>query len=1321
MTGRRRAISGQYLGEVSALSFLHVPPEFSSLPLLLAGSGSQLLLYNLEAGSLIKAFQVFEGIRVHGIACSDGFSVLDSAKLSFRVSVFGEKRVKLFSLNVALESEQLLFVDLGLECSLPRFSHWILDVSFLKSNSIAVGCSDNSVHVWDITNSCPIVDVQSPDKCLLYSMRLWGESLDTLRIASGTIFNEIIIWRVVHQEIYKASHISRLIGHEGSIFRIAWSSDGSKLISVSDDRSARIWRVGSAFEGDPFTQEELAGPVLYGHNARVWDCCTFGSLIVTAGEDCTCRVWDLEGKQLKMIKEHIGRGVWRCLYDPASLVLITAGFDSAVKVHQLPSSLPRLLEGQNDSDLLIDNKVSTGRIPSLSEHVGLMDSKSEYIRNMHLTSEDTIYVATNHGYLYHAQITDREYKWTKLVQVSQEVPIVCMDLLSKKLPNSSCGLDDWVALGDGKGNMTVVRVIGDISSPEVAVTYCWSAGKERQLLGTYWCRSLGSRFIFTADPRGSLRLWSLNDQELSVSQPSQINYTVSLIGDFISSFGIRIMCLDASFKDEVLLCGDLRGNLLLFPLLKDALMKTSNGQETKITPTSYFKGAHGISSVSSLSMTKLSSSEIEIRTNGADGCICFFEYDTYQQSLEFIGMKQVKELSLIQSVLSDPGLVNDLTNCSHAVGFASTDFIIWNLTTEAKVVQIPCGGWRRPHSYFIGDVPEVKNCFAYVKNELIYVHRHWVHEKKIYPQNLRVQFHGREIHTLCFISVESNAKDGLLPDSNWIATGSEDGTVRLTRYIPGVESWSMSKLLGEHVGGSAVRSICTVAKVHTIASNSATDQRNEQNEDREKPYLLISVGAKRVLTSWLLRDRGSNEKENSVPEENPNTSNEHMPSSGSTSSMSFKWLSTDMPARNSSTHGKRKLAHKSGVKAEGKATMETDSVASTLNGKDETEPTICSDDKSEDDWRYLAVTAFLVKDTCSKLTICFVLVSCSDATLILRALILPHRLWFDVAVLSPLASPVLSLQHVVVPLQLPCNGNVFTRNAYVAISGATDGSIAFWDLTKSIEAFVHQLSSVNEENLTNCRTRPRTGRGSQGGRWWRSLSKASDKAPMSSSVESEAQETTINVDLEGIDAANETSTSVNGNGSSHSSTSSVQEISPLHIVHGVHQSGVNCLRVSDMLIGRISGSSSQFSLVSGGDDQALNCLKFCVLLESTSRYSDGVISADDSQAPMKADDHIQGRIKQHHSIRFLGQHKVNSAHSSAVKGVWTDGTWVFSTGLDQRVRCWLLEDHCKLTEQSHLIISVPEPEALDAKACINNGYRIAVAGRGMQIVEFDPN
>jgi len=50
------------------------------------------------------------------------------------------------------------------------------------------------------------------------------------------------------------------------------------------------------------------------------------------------------------------------------------------------------------------------------------------------------------------------------------------------------------------------------------------------------------------------------------------------------------------------------------------------------------------------------------------------------------------------------------------------------------------------------------------------------------------------------------------------------------------------------------------------------------------------------------------------------------------------------------------------------------------------------------------------------------------------------------------------------------------------------------------------------------------------------------------------------------------------------------------------------------------------------------------------------------------------------------------------EGVWTDGSWVFSTGLDQRVRCWRLQ-RSKLIEHSYLIVSVPEPEALSARAC----------------------
>ncbi|KAJ0110607.1 hypothetical protein Patl1_00808 [Pistacia atlantica] len=626
-----RLHTSQYLGEISALCFLHLPSHLSSLPYLLAD----------------------------------------------------------------------IIVDLSLAQALPRLSHWVLDVSFLKGpneggHCLAIGCSDNSVRVWHISNSSVILEVHSPEICLLYSMRLCGDTLDTLRIASGTIYNEIIVWKVeslyvaslltsleedrsnvsslskyvkLHHQQYKAVNIFRLIGHEGSIFRIEWSSDGSKLVSVSDDRSARIWAVHAKQKDSDSIEEEVVSSVLYGHNARVWDCSITDSFIITAGEDCTCRVWGSDGKQLKMIKEHIGRGIWRCLYDPISSLLVTAGFDSAIKMHQLHASLPGSLEAYPEANEFDDRSdIFSLRIPNLSEHIQLMDSKSEYVRCLRFARDDTLYVATNHGYLYHAKLSDQgNVNWTNLVQ-GMPVPI-----------------DDWVSVGDGKGKMTVVKVVGDFCTPRLDVTFTWSAGMERQLLGTYWCKSLGYRFVFTADPRGILKLWQLSDLLSSACQKSSTTYNISLIAEFSSCFGLRIMCLDASFEDEVLVCGDLRGNLVLFPLSRDLLLGTSAASEVKISPLSYFKGAHGISTVSNISVARLSSNQIEIRSTGGDGCICYLQYDRDRENLEFIGMKQVKELSLIQSVSVGNNSVDDLASCNYAAGFASADFIIWNLITEAKV------------------------------------------------------------------------------------------------------------------------------------------------------------------------------------------------------------------------------------------------------------------------------------------------------------------------------------------------------------------------------------------------------------------------------------------------------------------------------------------------------------------------------------------------------------------------------------------------------------------------------------------------------------
>lgn len=71
---------------------------------------------------------------------------------------------------------------------------------------------------------------------------------------------------------------------------------------------------------------------------------------------------------------------------------------------------------------------------------------------------------------------------------------------------------------------------------------------------------------------------------------------------------------------------------------------------------------------------------------GGDGCICYLEYNRDQQTVEFVGMRHAKELSLVQSFCSYRSSPDDSANISYAVGFSSTDFLIWNLLSETKVL-----------------------------------------------------------------------------------------------------------------------------------------------------------------------------------------------------------------------------------------------------------------------------------------------------------------------------------------------------------------------------------------------------------------------------------------------------------------------------------------------------------------------------------------------------------------------------------------------------------------------------------------------------------
>lgn len=82
------------------------------------------------------------------------------------------------------------------------------------------------------------------------------------------------------------------------------------------------------------------------------------------------------------------------------------------------------------------------------------------------------------------------------------------------------------------------------------------------------------RFIFSTDPRGRLKLWSIYQKTPSLILSGARSYDACLFAEFFSCFGLRIMCVDVSFDEEVtsLFHFACRFLVILYPILGKGLV-----------------------------------------------------------------------------------------------------------------------------------------------------------------------------------------------------------------------------------------------------------------------------------------------------------------------------------------------------------------------------------------------------------------------------------------------------------------------------------------------------------------------------------------------------------------------------------------------------------------------------------------------------------------------------------------------------------------------------------------------------------------------------
>jgi WD40 repeat protein len=115
-----------------------------------------------------------------------------------------------------------------------------------------------------------------------------------------------------------------LAGHEGPVVEAAFSPDGTRILTGSEDGTAGVWRADGS--GEPI--------VLRGHEDAV-EAASFspdGTRIVTGSEDGTARVWSADGSGAPVVLRGHEDAIETAAFSPDGTRIVTASRDGTARV-----------------------------------------------------------------------------------------------------------------------------------------------------------------------------------------------------------------------------------------------------------------------------------------------------------------------------------------------------------------------------------------------------------------------------------------------------------------------------------------------------------------------------------------------------------------------------------------------------------------------------------------------------------------------------------------------------------------------------------------------------------------------------------------------------------------------------------------------------------------------------------------------------------------------------------------------------------------------------------------------------------------------------
>lgn len=310
--------------------------SFYEKNLLVAAAGSFLKLYDWRCGQLLISRKLFEVNKVHGVSFYGESSAIawggDSVAC---ISDVKDLRVR----NVYACKDRVTDAAVfGGVLFILTAHNEVLEIELLTTT-------------LQRTHRCA-------ERSILYSGSLYL-STNKLNVAAGTVFGGVVVWNLQSDEV-----VQRFEAHEGSIFDVCWSQDGTRIASCSDDRAIYIHDVDT-------------GKILaqgWGHISRIWKVRFVSSVMLISGaEDCSARVWRLpeEGTDLECVHiftGHKGRSVWSLGVEREEGIVATGGGDGKIILWDL-SSHSAVTEERYNIDLSLKASI---RSLALSDSTGVL-------------------------------------------------------------------------------------------------------------------------------------------------------------------------------------------------------------------------------------------------------------------------------------------------------------------------------------------------------------------------------------------------------------------------------------------------------------------------------------------------------------------------------------------------------------------------------------------------------------------------------------------------------------------------------------------------------------------------------------------------------------------------------------------------------------------------------------------------------------------------------------------------------------------------------------------------------------------------------------